>query len=106
MNYSPIDILKMQLGTVALAIEKAVPHILEKSDTVSTVLRNTIAVGAMIAVDIRCPLECTLYVKDNILAIQRILEPFATLKDYTNETAGIVCENINEYLKKINMELY
>jgi hypothetical protein len=99
------DILQMQLNTIALAVEKALPHITKLDETASDVLIRTLAIGARIAVDIDCPSECTYTVKDNIYALQQILEPFATLESYTNDTANIVCEHCILHLQKINIEL-
>lgn len=99
------DILQMQLNTIALAVEKALPHITKLDEMASDVLIRTLAIGARITVDIDCPSECTHTVKDNIYALQQILEPFTTLESYTNDTANIVCEHCTMHLQKINTEL-
>ena len=103
--YSAMDIFKMQLSTIALAIEKALPYTLDLNETASDVLIYTLAIGARVAVDLECPPECKLSVKDNVHALRLILEPFTNLESYTNDTAGILCENVEMYIKKIYAEL-
>jgi hypothetical protein len=103
--HSAMDIVKMQLSTIMLSVEKAMPYTLDLSEMASRVLVHTLAIGAKVAMDIECPSECRLSIKDNIRAVQRILEPFTSLDEYTNETAGIICENVVTYVQKIYTQL-
>lgn len=103
---SPFEILKINLYAIELAIVCAIPQTLDLfHEDASESLVSSMKVVAVLVRDLVVPQGVPLAFCDHIVALYRVIEPFATLESYTNDIAGIALEAAMILLEKANLEL-